>query len=78
MNVTLARRPAKSRDTSPLHQLTREEQFLLNNDTTLMGKSRKTVMKIERDSERQMIAGIVKRVTQKGDCYSRCLPGYWD
>ncbi len=39
----------------------------MNNDTTLMGKSRKTAMKIERDSERQMIVGIVKRVTQKRD-----------
>ncbi len=37
----------------------------MNNDTTLMGKSRKTVMKIERDSERQMMVRIVKRVAQK-------------
>jgi hypothetical protein len=24
-----------------------------------------------------MMVRIVKRVTQKRDCYSRCLPGYW-
>jgi hypothetical protein len=42
----------------------------LNNDTTLMGKSIKTVMKIEGDSERQM---MVSENCKKGHTKERLL-----